>query len=103
MNEEEAQDQLLSQYFNEPALAPPRLVADTLRKITAAERLGRSIIAVVGIQVIVLMLLGACVLTGPLPLLWKLALLLAFGLVQTSAAAALLFCLSGRSGAAARA
>lgn len=26
MNEEEVQDQLLSQYFNEPALAPPGLL-----------------------------------------------------------------------------
>lgn len=101
MNEEELRDELLSRYFNEPVQAPPRLVEQTLQKITASERLTKSLVTAVVLHVIVLILLGVCLLTGPVPLPGKLALLLVFGLSQTSAAAVLLFCLPGRKGTAA--
>lgn len=100
--EKETQDVLLSRYFNEPGYAPPRLVADTLRRISAAERMGVSLTTVAVLQGVILILVGVCLLTAPVPLMWKLALLPVFCLVQTCAAAVLLFFLSGMPGTAKR-
>lgn len=93
---EAKREKLLREYFSREIPAPAGLVPVTLRRMRRKEVPGKRFAALAVLNALVLLLLWGCLLMGPIPLLWKLTLLLSLGAVPAVASAVLLLYMSGK-------
>ncbi|MGN7763028.1 hypothetical protein [Paenibacillus sp. 22594] len=93
---EAKQEEMLRGYYSAQIPAPAGLKTATLQRIHREEGKGKGVVALVVLFVLSLLLLWGCLLSGPIPLLWKLTLLLSFGAVPAVASVVVLLYLSGR-------
>ncbi|MEC0170600.1 hypothetical protein [Paenibacillus graminis] len=93
---EEKQEELLREYYSGQLPAPAGLYAATLQRLRRTEGMskGAAVLGVMG--ALALLLLWGCLLSGPIPLLWKLTLLLSFGAAPAVAAVVVVLYMSGR-------
>ncbi|OKP97069.1 hypothetical protein [Paenibacillus sp. P46E] len=94
--QEAKQEELLRGYYSAQIPAPAGLKTAALQRIYREEGKGKGVVVLVVLFVLSLLLLWGCLLSGPIPLLWKLTLLLSFGAVPAVASVVLLLYLSGR-------
>ncbi len=93
---EDKQEKLLREYYSELMPAPAGLQAATLRRIRRKEDMNKTAAALAVLSALVLLLLWGCLLSGPIPLLWKLTLLLSCGAAPAVAAGVVVLYISGR-------
>ncbi|MNC06542.1 hypothetical protein D3C76_57290 [compost metagenome] len=93
---EEKQEELLRQYYSEQIPAPAGLHTATLQQIRRKEGMSKGAAALGVLGTLALLLLWGCLLSGPIPLLWKLTLLLSFGAAPAVAAGVVVLYMSGR-------
>ncbi|WP_379154490.1 hypothetical protein [Paenibacillus sp. sgz5001063] len=89
-------EEMLREYYSREIPAPAWLVPVTLRRMRWKEVPGTRFAALAVLIALALLLLWGCLLMGPIPLLWKLTLLLSLGVVPAVASVVLLLYMSGR-------
>ncbi|KWX75073.1 hypothetical protein D3C73_1278860 [compost metagenome] len=92
----EKQEELLREYYSGQLPAPAGLCAATLRRVRRTEGMSKGAVVLGVLGVLTLLLLWGCLLSGPIPLLWKLTLLLSFGAAPIAAAVVIVLYMSSR-------